>query len=225
MIKAAVRPEPAEETLPIQTQPALNVEYTTPAPAQAKEIEWNLRLVNAGNSLPEDYSVELTQLSNGLSVDTRCYPKLQEMMDACRAEGLQPLICSAYRSQELQEELFQNKISQLLEQGYSEDTARKEAGTYVAVPGTSEHQLGLAVDIVDLHNQLLDESQEKTAVQQWLLAHSWEYGFILRYPSEKGEITGIAYEPWHYRYVGQAAAEEIHTLGVCLEEYLELQGQ
>jgi len=90
----------------------------------------------------------------------------------------------------------------------------------VAVPGTSEHQLGLAVDIVDLDHQLLDETQEDTPVQRWLLAHSWEYGFILRYPSEKSELTGIIYEPWHYRYVGKEHAKVMFQQGVCLEEYV-----
>ena len=90
----------------------------------------------------------------------------------------------------------------------------------VAVPGTSEHQLGLALDIVDMNHQILDESQEETDTQQWLMAHSWEYGFILRYPNDKSEITGIIYEPWHYRYVGRDAAREIYEQGVCLEEYL-----
>ena len=98
--------------------------------------------------------------------------------------------------------------------------AETEAGRQVAVPGTSEHQLGLAVDIVDLDHQLLDESQEQTAVQQWLMANSWRYGFILRYPTAKTETTGIIYEPWHYRYVGQEAAAEIYQQGVCLEEYI-----
>ena len=96
-----------------------------------------------------------------------------------------------------------------------------EAAKTVALPGTSEHQLGLAVDIVDRSNQNLDRTQETTAVQQWLMAHSWEYGFILRYPDEKSETTGIIYEPWHYRYVGKEAAEEIYRQGVCLEEYLD----
>ena len=91
----------------------------------------------------------------------------------------------------------------------------------MAVPGTSEHQLGLAVDIVDRSNQNLDESQEDTAVQQWLMAHSWEYGFILRFPTGKSDITGIIYEPWHYRYVGRDAAKEIYDRGICLEEYLD----
>ena len=91
----------------------------------------------------------------------------------------------------------------------------------MAVPGTSEHQLGLALDIVDRSNQNLDESQEDTAVQQWLMKHSWEYGFILRFPTGKSDVTGIIYEPWHYRYVGKEAAKEIYDRGICLEEYLD----
>ena len=95
-----------------------------------------------------------------------------------------------------------------------------EAARWVARPGTSEHQTGLALDIVAASYQVLDEKQEDTAEQQWLMENSWKYGFILRYPSEKSGITGIGYEPWHYRYVGRAAAAEIHCAGVCLEEYL-----
>ena len=79
----------------------------------------------------------------------------------------------------------------------------------------------MAVDIVDLNNQSLDESQEETGVQKWLLAHCWEYGFILRYPNDKSKITGIMYEPWHYRYVGKETAMEIYRKGICLEEYLK----
>ena len=104
--------------------------------------------------------------------------------------------------------------------GYSRERAETEAGEQVAIPGTSEHQLGLAVDIVDISYQLLDRSQEDTAVQKWLMEHSWEYGFILRYPDGKSEITGITYEPWHYRYVGRENAEQIYRRGFCLEEYL-----
>ena len=91
----------------------------------------------------------------------------------------------------------------------------------MAVPGTSEHQLGLAVDIIASSYQVLDEAQENTAEQQWLMANAHHYGFILRYPSEKSAITGIGYEPWHYRYVGKAAAKEIFEQGLCLEEYLQ----
>ena len=193
----------------------------SPQASAPDKDSWNLILVNPWNSLPADYTLSLTELKNGLSVDSRCYPDLQAMMDACRADGLSPVICSAYRTQEYQEKLFQNKVSRLIAQGYSEADATVEAGKSVAVPGTSEHQLGLAVDIVDINNQHLDESQESTAVQKWLMEHCWEYGFILRYPNEKSEITGIIYEPWHYRYVGHEDAEQIHSLGVCLEEYLE----
>ena len=91
----------------------------------------------------------------------------------------------------------------------------------VAVPGTSEHQTGLALDIVDASYQHLDQAQEATPVQQWLMAHSWEYGFVLRYPTGKSETTGIIYEPWHYRYVGREAAREMTGLGLCLEEYVD----
>ena len=182
--------------------------------------DWNLLLVNPWNPLPEGYEITLTQLQNGLSVDERCYPDLQDMMDNCRAADLQPVICSDYRSQETQQRLFNNQHNRLIVQGYSEENARTEAGKVVAVPGTSEHQLGLAVDIVDIENQILDEDQEKTAVQKWLMENSWRYGFILRYPNDKSNITGIIYEPWHYRYVGKEAAKEIYDLDVCLEEYL-----
>lgn len=181
---------------------------------------WKLVLVNQWNPLPEGHSIETVTLTNGLKIDKRCYDDLQAMMDACRAEGLTPIICSAYRSRAVQERLYQAEVKRWLSKGYTQEDAEAEAGTVVAVPGTSEHQLGLAVDIVDIDNQLLDESQEDTEVQKWLMEHSWEYGFILRYPTGKSDLTGIIYEPWHYRYVGKEDAEQIHALDVCLEEYL-----
>ena len=109
-----------------------------------------------------------------------------------------------------------------MDQGDLREEAEKQAAIWVAPPGTSEHQLGLAVDIVAESYQLLDRHQEKTAEQQWLMEHCSEYGFILRYPTDKSEMTGIGYEPWHYRYVGREAAEEIMRRGICLEEYLDL---
>lgn len=130
------------------------------------------------------------------------------------------MICSAYRTTERQTKLFNNRIKRMMSKGYSRAAAEADTRTVVAVPGTSEHQLGLAVDIVDKKYQGLDERQEKTAVQKWLMKNSWKYGFILRYPTGKSDITGIIYEPWHYRYVGKKAAKEIYEQGVCLEEYL-----
>lgn len=216
---------PQEDGIPAQTFPVKSLpEAQEPGPVLPSDAPdasaWNLLLVNPWNPLPREHSFTAKKLSNGLEVDARCYPDLQEMMDACRAAGLSPVICSAYRSYEKQEELFQRKTEKLMARGYSEEDAREEAAAEVALPGTSEHQLGLAVDIVDLDNQNLDETQEDTAVQKWLMEHSWEYGFILRYPSGKSGFTGIIYEPWHYRYVGRDAAAEIHEQGVCLEEYL-----
>jgi len=184
------------------------------------KTQWNLILVNQWNSLPENYEIELTKLKNGLSADSRCYPDLQEMMDDCRNQGLNPIICSAYRTQEKQESLFDKQVEKWKKQGYSDEEAKIQAGTLVAIPGTSEHQTGLAFDIVDESYQILDEKQENTEVQKWLMNNSWKYGFILRYPTDKSDITGISYEPWHYRYVGKQAAKEIYDSGICLEEYL-----
>lgn len=205
----------AAEALARQDEP----QEPEPAKPSAADNEL-LTLVNPWNELPEDWQVDLVTLSNGLQIDRRCYDALQEMMDACREAGYEPLICSAYRTQETQQDLFNNKVAKLEAEGKSHDEAVQEAGTVVAVPGTSEHQLGLTVDVVDVNNQNLTEEQEKTPTQKWLMANSWRYGFIHRYPNSKSDITGIIYEPWHYRYVGKDAAQEIFNKGITLEEYL-----
>lgn len=205
----------AAEALARQDEP----QEPEPAKPSAADNEL-LTLVNPWNELPEDWQVDLVTLSNGLQIDRRCYDALQEMMDACREAGYEPLICSAYRTQETQQDLFNNKVAKLEAGGKSHDEAVREAGTVVAVPGTSEHQLGLTVDVVDVNNQNLTEEQEKTPTQKWLMANSWRYGFIHRYPNSKSDITGIIYEPWHYRYVGTDAAQEIFNKGITLEEYL-----
>lgn len=184
------------------------------------KTQWNLILVNRWNRIPGNYEPKVTYLDNGHAIDERAYSDLLDMLNDCRDEGLEPVICSSYRSMEKQKELFSNKIDEYISYGYSEKEAEEKAGQLVAVPGTSEHQLGLALDIVDISNQILDESQESTDVQKWLMNNSWRYGFILRYPTDKSEITGISYEPWHYRYVGKKAAKEIYNAKICLEEYL-----
>lgn len=106
--------------------------------------------------------------------------------------------------------------------GLNRNQAEIEAARNVAYPGTSEHHLGLAVDIVSLQYQQLDEAQARTPEIIWLTEHCSEYGFILRYPKDKTQITGIVYEPWHFRYVGVETAKVIMEQGLCLEEYLEL---
>jgi D-alanyl-D-alanine carboxypeptidase len=184
-------------------------------------VKDELTLVNFENTIPKDWKVDLVQLNNGQSVDRRIYDDLIAMLQAAKSEGLNPLICSSYRTNEKQEQLYQNKVSEYLSQGYSKVEASDKAAFWVARPGTSEHQLGLAVDIVSTKNQRLDRSQENTVEQQWLIQNSWKYGFVLRYPTNKNSITGVGYEPWHYRYVGKEHAKKINELGVCLEEYVK----
>ncbi|WP_454940905.1 M15 family metallopeptidase [Evtepia sp.] len=196
----------------------------TAAPAQADPADWRLTLVNPWTPLPEGYQPTLTTVENGYQVDQRCANYLEAMLAACREAGLSPVLCSAYRTQEKQTALYENLVGKRMAQGLSREDAEAQAAKEVARPGTSEHQLGLAVDIVDASYQLLDARQEDTPVQQWLMEHCWEYGFLLRYPPDKGAVTGIIYEPWHYRYVGRDHAQAIGQAGLCLEEFLTQAG-
>lgn len=178
---------------------------------------WKLLLVNQWNPLPKHYKVDLQQLRNGQSVDERIYPELQQMMDDARAKGLNPEISSSYRTMAEQKQIMNDMIVKYRGEGYTEKSARKEAERWVAAPGTSEHELGLAVDITADNNWY----GEKDAVWKWMNENCYKYGFILRYPDDKANITGIAHEQWHYRYVGKDAAKEIYESGLCLEEYLK----
>ncbi len=171
-------------------------------------------LVNRWNVLPEDYTVEMVEFRNGHQLTPECHEALMEMLDACEDAGNLTSLNLTYRSYSRQRELFQKKVKQ---EG-SEEAAAKT----VAAPGTSEHQTGLAVDILDGHYKKLNEKQEDTDAQKWLREHCWEYGFIPRYPSDKSDITGNGYEPWHYRYVGVELAMELRDLNLCLEEYLDM---
>ncbi|MDE5599079.1 MAG: M15 family metallopeptidase [Lachnospiraceae bacterium] len=176
--------------------------------------EWNLIVVNRWNEIPEDFSISLTELSNGQKVDSRIYPYLQEMFDEMRADGIYPIVREGYRTAEEQEEIFNEKVQVYMNEGYFRARAERLAKEWVALPGTSEHQLGIAVDInADKAHSANDE------VYEWLAENAYKYGFILRYPQGKEEITGTEYEPWHYRYVGVETAEEIFNNRICLEEY------
>lgn len=180
------------------------------------EYGWNLILVNRDNYIPDDYTVELTELSNGQKVDSRIYPSLQEMFDAARAEGLGLFVADGYRTAETQQQILEGKIEAYKNEGYSSEEAEKKAKEWVAVPGTSEHQLGLAVDINADKSQSTSEE-----VYEWLSKNAYKYGFIQRYPEDKTDIIHTIYEPWHYRYVGNDAAFEIFSQNICLEEYIE----
>ena len=180
---------------------------------------WNLILVNRDSYIPDDYQVELTELSNGKKVDSRIYPELQEMFNDARAQGYGLFVREGYRTQEEQQQLMDEKIEAYENEGKSKSEAKKLAEQWVAIPGTSEHQLGIAVDInADTTKSSSDD------VYNWLAENAHTYGFIKRYPSNKTDITGVINEPWHYRYVGKEAASKIYSQGICLEEYIDTLG-
>lgn len=182
-----------------------------------------LLLVNKENKLPEDYEVELMILEDGVhQAAEEAYKPLCDMLKAGRKEGLVFEICSAYRSVERQQELFDEDVKALMKAGYTYNQAYEEVARETMPPGYSEHATGFAFDIVAKDYQMLDAKQEKTAENIWLREHCAEYGFILRYPKDKEEVTGISYESWHFRYVGEEAAAYIMENYLTLEEYLEI---
>ncbi len=206
------------------TTEGTNVQKSEKSKKIEKNLPWNLTLVNKDNPLPKTFVPEsLADADNGYEADSRITDALKKMIaDARSTENVRIIALSAYRDYEYQKELFDDKVQRLQqEKGYSVTKAREEAATVVAYPGTSEHQLGLALDLVDARHVKLDESQENTAAYKWLYKHCAEYGFIVRYPNGKTDITGIIYEPWHFRYVGEEAAKIIMEKGITLEEYIE----
>ncbi len=173
---------------------------------------WEYILVNRWNMLDETYIPETREIEN-VEISTEIYDALTQFVEDARAQGLSVCISSGYRSYEIQEQLMENDVEE-----YGEEEALKT----LSLPGASEHQTGLATDLTDVYYEYKDESIEDTDTYKWLLAHCQEYGFILRYPKGKENITGIDYEPWHFRYVGKEAAEFIQKNGLTLEEFLEL---
>lgn len=186
-------------------------------PVSASDVPWYLTLVNGSNPVPDNWEVELTELKNDERVDSRMYSSLQEMFDDCRADRLLPIVSSSYRTAEDQQRIFDEKVEAYMNEGYSEAAAEKLTYSWVAKPGYSEHQLGLAVDINSEDTSICSNQ----AVWNWIKEHCAEYGFILRYPENKEAVTGYSYEPWHFRYVGKDAAKTITDQGITLEEYIQ----
>lgn len=179
-----------------------------------------LTLVNFRNRLPGNYIPQLVPVEGGKEIDGRCSCHLEQMLKDCRTAGGCPHIVSAYRSTELQSRLFQEKTEQFMKYyGLELSMARGAAVWYVAPPYASEHELGLAADISDDPKDL---TVSGSFTARWLEENAWKYGFILRYPKGKEKITGVVYEPWHFRYVGIQYAREMHIAGITLEEYLAL---
>lgn len=214
---------PAETTAPTQAPPAqTTAPQATVAPAAQTEGEnaWMLRLVNHTHPLPDDFTVELSALPNGLQFDARAIDQLEKMLDDGNATGLQLMVCSAYRSIARQDKLFEQMKQQYIAQGMTEQEAYDKTSTIRTPHACSEHSSGLAADIVAVNYQTLDDGFGDTPEAKWLATHAAEYGFILRYPSDKEDVTGIIWEPWHFRYVGVENAQKIKDSGLCLEEYL-----
>lgn len=175
-------------------------------------------LVNRWNPIAQDFTVEL-ETAQGFCMDTQCMPAVQQMLDDLEAAVGKIGLLNGYRSYTIQYDMFYGAIQSLQNAGYSYASAYAQVFTSVAIPGTSEHQLGLAIDILDPVDTFYSNGETETIA--WLKEHCWDYGFIVRYPDGKSDITGIIYEPWHYRYVGIELAQELRDSGLCLEEYMD----
>ena len=224
------------DTVQIKTQSETLVKNeTTETPkkkkslsAEAKKVaktekKQTLLLVNSKHEIPEDYEVKLsTYKKKGKQVATAILDPLEKMIEAGEKKGLSFAICSGYRSISYQEKLFNRDVETYQNQGLSYEEAVEKTSESVQPPKCSEHATGYAVDIVSKENSNLDETQEETEEFKWLKKHCYEYGFILRYPDEKKKITGITFEPWHFRYVGKKVAKFITKNNLTLEEFTEL---
>lgn len=186
--------------------------------------DWKLIIANKQHPMPESYKINLSYVSGNYRLDSRIADAYKSMISAAKQDGISLKIISGFRTFSGQETLFRNKVNYYLNRGYSKQRATELAAEYVAPPGTSDHLTGLAVDLISpdwySYNSNLNSDFENTKQFEWLYNNCAEYGFILRYPKGKTSITGYAYEPWHYRYVGVDAAKEIMSRKICLEEYV-----
>ncbi|MDR1703807.1 MAG: M15 family metallopeptidase [Clostridiales bacterium] len=210
---------------------ALTVLVLLSAATGVSGMEFNssglLMLVSQGHEVESDYKPEkiqdIAKAARSAKAEIPLRPEAAEaylaMCEAMKAEGIPvPYAVSGYRTYDLQATLYKNKTASYKSQGLSEAEAKKKAATVVAPPGSSEHQTGLALDIsVD---GSLDEDFADTKAGKWLAENSWRFGFVLRYPDDKSDITGIIFEPWHFRYVGAAHAAVMKENDWCLEEYI-----
>ncbi len=181
--------------------------------------EWTMILVNQWSLLPDGYEAELADFEGG-QVDARISDICTAMFAAAAEDGVEFKLVDAYRSYETQSAQFEAKVQSYIAQGYSREDAEREASTITARPNTSEHQTGLALDIVTPSYTKRNKGFANTLAFKWLWANAANYGFIMRYPDGKADITGVIYEPWHWRFVGVEAAQAMRQSGQCLEEYL-----
>lgn len=183
-----------------------------------KEItDWRLTLANSENILPEDFEPELDDIDETKQFDARAIKYLKKMINDMWEEGIKNVwVQSAYRSVERQKELYDNSIQKYIKQGKTQEEAQRLTEEYINKPGASDHNLGLAVDFNNVDNNFEDLKAFK-----WLKENAEDYGFILRYPKDKEDITKISYESWHWRFVGEEHAKKMNELNMCLEEYID----
>lgn len=189
-----------------------------PMETTKKKIDdWRLALANYENLLPENFTVKVSNIDNTRQFDSRAIGELNDMMNAMKKDGVTNVwVQSAYRSVARQKELYDNSVKKYLQQGKTQEEAEKLTDEYINKPGSSDHNLGLAVDF-----NYVDNKFEKLDGFKWLKKNAENYGFVLRYPKDKEDITKIAYESWHWRYVGVEHAKKMNDLNMCLEEYIE----
>ena len=178
--------------------------------------DWNLVVLNSQNAIPKNYKLKLKPDKES-QIDARISSYLNDMIQDADAQGIKLWVSSGYRSNERQKELFSNKVRKYMGQGYTREESETLADTIVAKPGTSEHNLGLAVDLNGVRDDFCD-----TKEFAWLNENAANYGFILRYDNHKQKVTGKIYEPWHFRFVGQEHAKKMKEKDLCLEEYVSL---
>ncbi len=211
-------PAAASQTAGAQRHAIIAAAPTAEPSAPVRIADPLLVLVNAETALPEDWDPELVSVGGDSQelVDARAYEDLTAMTQAARESDIWFWVCSGYRSREVQEELLREEIEACLAEGMSQEEAEETALRLIQAPGHSEHETGLAVDFNDASEGFAD-----TGAYPWLLEHAAEYGFVQRYKEEKESVTGIASEPWHFRYVGRENALEMERQGYCLEEYVQ----
>ena len=186
--------------------------------------DWRLVLVNKQHPIPDDYELKLGSIKTSrgsMKCDRRIIADLEKMIEDARKDGINLVICSPYRPSTRQKYLFNKKVKVYVKSGNSYMDSYYLSAQAVNIPGSSEHEIGLALDIVSDRYSGLNEGFADTDAGKWLAKHCMEYGFVLRYPKGKESITGIEYEPWHFRYVGKEAAEYMSSENICLEEFKE----
>lgn len=194
----------------------------TLADADSGPSAWNTVLCNPSHALPDGYidSISFKNIYGRFKVDERIYYNVKAMFLAAELDGIDLSMVSAFRDIDLQTRNFNNKKNYYMDRGMTEEEAYAKTATIIAVPGTSEHHTGLALDILTPSYMELTEGFDRTKAYEWLSSHCTEFGFILRYAKDKRDVTKIIYEPWHYRFVGIENARKITASGLCYEEYL-----